>query len=185
MQRWLAATLVIIPVGLVMGLLGARMVDSGTPRDEPRSQAGRIEAAGSTFRAHDALEPPDAARDRTENRARGRPDLDWEEEHWPEDHRGVAAGPYAYDDADYFGRRERDADEASMRGEGAGVTGPSGEAEAAARAAERAARDAVRAGAARPARRTPPALLPAPSPPPPTGDAREPRTADGDLPAIW
>ncbi len=182
MKPWLAATLVIVPAGLAMGLYGARMVNSGTPRDEPGSRSAPIEAAGSTFGPGDALEPPDvAADDPRQEDARGRPALNWEEEYWPDDHRGYGAGPYSYDDDDYFGRAE--GGEAAGEDRARGSSG-AGEVASAARAAERAARDAVRAGAARPADRASPDPLPAPSDPPPPPPS-EPRTADGDLPAIW
>ncbi len=191
MKRWIAITLAIVPAGLVMGLMGARMVEPGSMRTE--QIAGRDAAErGANARADEgspfALPDPEA-RQRAQDRSRGRPDLDWDEEFWPEDHMGIAAGPYSYDN-DYFGRRSPGAedDDALVPRTGDDDARLVREARSAARAADSAVSDAVRArrsaapSAAPPASR---AAAPGLGSPPALPLPSEPRTADGDLPAIW
>lgn len=177
MKLWMPL-LAVVPAGLAIGLLGAHLVDSDSPREPVRPPGAEAEAADPQFYPA----PADKAQPGRAGGDAGRPAFDWDEEYWPGDHGGVSAGAYDYDE-DYFGPGEpafgRPAEPdggpppPARRGEAA-------EALEAALAAERAVRDAA-GTAALPS----PSRPAAPPAPPSPGAPREPRTPDGDLPAIW
>lgn len=187
MRLW-KPLLVILPAGLVLGMVGARLVDSGTTRDPARDARERVLAAEAAALPSVFPEAAMTNRGLDLRDADPRPDLDWDSEYRPGDHREDRAGAYDYD-GDYFG----DGEPAFARSEdpsGAPLPiGRRGEAMQAALAAERAARDAERAGAMAPppakplAPPLPPAVDRAPLPEPTA--VPEPRTASGNLPAIW
>ena len=166
MKVWIPL-LIILPAGVVAGLMGARMVDPGHPLDDPATSARQpaaLPAPSPTRQAYAAYE------EEAHVRAAGRPDLDWGREVWPEDYDRRAEA----DDGAYYGRYGDDYDDPYREGEaghdrpGRAPRDPT--AEQAGRAAARAAADAVTAAGQ--------ALPDAAAP-------REPRAADGDLPAIW
>ena len=178
MKNWIPL-LAILAAGLLIGVIGARMVDSGTTRV---SEAGRSSASAAPA----PYAQPSPAPSRPERGDR-RPGLDWDEEAWLEDHRGYSAGPYDYGD-DYFGARDPALADEEGANDAAPPSGPAREtAAAAAQAGERAA--AAASDAARVAAQASPPAAPRrptrPAPPPPEAAPREPRTADGELPAIW
>jgi hypothetical protein len=197
MKSWMLLAL-ILPAGLMVGLIGARLADPATLRKgEQAADAAALAAPDLAYAeaGADAWHAPSDEADPPERDAR--PDLDWNDEFWPGDHHGVSTGPYDYDgdyygeDVSAFGSALDDAADGyapsytqrAAQGQGAGVG--RGEAAEAAFAAERAARDALQTAAE--------AASGTPAPPVHTGSTatalpepqREPRTADGDLPAIW
>lgn len=185
MKLW-KPLLLVLPAGLFIGVIGGRMVDSGNPRQA--EEAARAEAAAVDRLALETTVeewPAPAGADGSLPAAPDtRPELDWTAEFWPEDD----GGAYDYD-GDYFGQgrpalarpddadaRDTDARDTDARDADARYVGDVGtsrsfardsEAASAARAAARAVRDAASMANE------------APSPP------SEPRTADGELPAIW
>ncbi len=199
MKSWMLLAFV-LPAGLMVGLVGARLADPATLRDGAREEASAPAAPGLAYAeaAADAWPAPvDEAPAPQERDAR--PDLDWNDEFWPGDHRGVSTGPYDYDgdyygeDVSAFGSAMEDGEggyapsytQRSAGGDGAGVGVGRGEAAEAAFAAERAARDALQTAAeAASGTPAPPVRAASTASAPPAGQ-REPRTADGDLPAIW
>ncbi len=185
MKLW-KPLLVVLPAGLLLGIIGGRMVDSGNPRDAQEGALAQAEAVNQA--ALDAAQPeewpaPAAADGRLPAVPDQRPQLDWTAEFAPQDD----GGAYDYD-GDYFGAGRPALggvdDTADEAGSGSGASRPfarDSEAAAAARSAGQAARDAAGIAAAAPTRPVAAAPAPAPAPAP----VSEPRTADGDLPAIW
>jgi hypothetical protein len=194
-MKRLTPLLLVLPAGLALGLVGARMVDSGTVKEDPRDQAADAPPAESmAYASVEADERPARGSDAPASGQEGdaRPDLDWGEEYWPGEHRGVSSGAYDFD-GDYFGDgrsafdpfgEEEEEDPSGFAPDRASDRSfvSRGEAAQAALAAERAARDALRTAAeAEPPAPVPARAMPAPAP----SAAVEPRTAGGDLPAIW
>lgn len=180
MKLW-KPLLVILPAGLVVGLVGARLVD---PRTTLAPEVNAAIQADIDRRAALGYRPPplDSGGTLDEEIAPGgnqRPDLDWDEEVWPEDYVGgahdhpdrlLSENPSRWSDDFYDSPDTRAGAEAAQA------------AALAARAVEDATRAAAEASAQTGSGTAEPAEpAPSPSPAPP----REPRTADGDLPAIW
>ena len=170
--------LLIIPGGVVIGLVAAQLVEPQetlvTPPPEVSSQsdwARGTEPADTDFAAQDAR--------RVAQQDQYRPDYDWEEEYWPGEREGIYS---YYDELEGSGGLAA-GEQTGGRSTGYGPNPELAAAESAARAAEQAAEDAAQAAAEA---ASPPAATisigprPTPSPVPP-----EPRAGEGDLPAIW
>lgn len=181
MKLW-KPILLILPAGLVAGVIGARLVDPRPTLASERASSFLAESEGALNRPTPSYtQQRDSAQS---NRPGGyRPDLDWDEEVWP------GSGGEAYG---YYDDRRADGWEAAT-GDGLPFDDPASSsrpdigrnraaAEEAALAAERAAEEALRA-----ADEPPPPASAAPAQPrtPAAPAEREPRTAEGELPAIW
>jgi len=169
--------LIILPVGLVAGIIAGQMVEPHTTLASPAvdvpgpSSWSDGEDESDDFVAEDAR--------RVARQDRYRPDYDWQEEYQPGERDGIYSYYEDLEGSGEFARPDRREAEPS----GYGLSAERAAAESAADAAELAVDEAARAAESASA---PPATIrigprPTPSPSP----APEPRTADGDLPAIW
>lgn len=179
--KWMLVLLIVLPLGLLAGLLIGRAVDPGMLFQGERVSSG----SDVTRRADTAVDRRDRELLEEEPPASLRPEFENEEEAWSDDYAGRRDGDAG--EYEYYSGEELFSDEALFGDDYRSDRGPEPRAEAEIRAQDSAPATTSPDPSSRYARlgERDTAPVPAESRQPAQSRPSEPRTADGDLPAIW